>query len=406
MTIQRFILGTSLGMLPVSGVALGGDGNCTVYAAEASHASRLVEFEDYTAFESLIAFPRYNEVSIIDLSDKHSIDQVSQVDGPGDAITGVASYQHYLYYVRESGSVAILDLSIPSSPSFVAWWTQFGGFPLDLAVNGQYAVVTNWLFDGTRANRMLTHRQTENLGGVIHPNGSDGFVQMEIKDQVLFARAKAQSRIYKFNLEQGNPSIAHFSSIIAQDIGDMRKHQDSYLSFTMNNGSGGRSLRVLDITNPTTSTPVAWDIPAQDSVVSPTSLAMSETLAVVAFDDQHFEIYQLGDFPASEPTLVGTGTGMDYVFTIQDDDFVVGGLRRDPDDVFDSYGWVIAMDLSICCDLGGADLTGDGVLNFFDVSSFIGLYSAGSLDVDFTGDGVLDFFDVSAFINAFTSGCP
>lgn len=56
-----------------------------------------------------------------------------------------------------------------------------------------------------------------------------------------------------------------------------------------------------------------------------------------------------------------------------------------------------------CC-LG--DFTGDGVLNFFDVSAFLGAFSSGDLAVDFTNDGVLNFFDVSAFLTAFSDGCP
>jgi len=53
-----------------------------------------------------------------------------------------------------------------------------------------------------------------------------------------------------------------------------------------------------------------------------------------------------------------------------------------------------------------ADLTGDGVLNFFDVSAFLTAFSASDPAADFTGDGSFDFFDVSAFLIAFTGGCP
>jgi ligand-binding sensor domain-containing protein len=47
-----------------------------------------------------------------------------------------------------------------------------------------------------------------------------------------------------------------------------------------------------------------------------------------------------------------------------------------------------------------ADLTGDGVLNFFDVSAFLNTLP------DFNNDGAFNFFDVSAFLKAFTAGCP
>ena len=53
-----------------------------------------------------------------------------------------------------------------------------------------------------------------------------------------------------------------------------------------------------------------------------------------------------------------------------------------------------------------ADLTGDGILDFFDVQLFLNLYASGDLAADLTGDGILDFFDVQAFLNLYAAGCP
>lgn len=53
-----------------------------------------------------------------------------------------------------------------------------------------------------------------------------------------------------------------------------------------------------------------------------------------------------------------------------------------------------------------ADLTGEGVLDFFDVSAFIQGYANRDPIADWTGDGEFDFFDVSAFLDAFAQGCP
>ncbi|MBL4810579.1 MAG: FG-GAP repeat protein, partial [Phycisphaerales bacterium] len=53
-----------------------------------------------------------------------------------------------------------------------------------------------------------------------------------------------------------------------------------------------------------------------------------------------------------------------------------------------------------------ADLTGEGTLDFFDISAFLTAFSGGDLIADFSNDGVLDFFDISAFLTAFASGCP
>ena len=47
-----------------------------------------------------------------------------------------------------------------------------------------------------------------------------------------------------------------------------------------------------------------------------------------------------------------------------------------------------------------------GQLNFFDVSAFLSLFSAGDLAADLNGDGTLNFFDVSAFLNLYAAGCP
>jgi len=53
-----------------------------------------------------------------------------------------------------------------------------------------------------------------------------------------------------------------------------------------------------------------------------------------------------------------------------------------------------------------ADLTDDGMLNFFDVSAFLGAFSAMDPAADFTGDGLFNFFDVSSFLGLFSAGCP
>lgn len=59
------------------------------------------------------------------------------------------------------------------------------------------------------------------------------------------------------------------------------------------------------------------------------------------------------------------------------------------------------------CNMGcPADLSGDGQLDFFDVSAFLNAFNSNQPAGDFTGDGVWDFFDVSAFLNAFNLGCP
>jgi len=53
-----------------------------------------------------------------------------------------------------------------------------------------------------------------------------------------------------------------------------------------------------------------------------------------------------------------------------------------------------------------ADLNGDGSLDFFDISAFLGAFSAMDPAADFDHNGAFDFFDVSAFLAGFSAGCP
>lgn len=53
-----------------------------------------------------------------------------------------------------------------------------------------------------------------------------------------------------------------------------------------------------------------------------------------------------------------------------------------------------------------ADINADQVVNFFDISEFLGLFNDADPSVDFNDDGRFNFFDVSTFLTAFNQGCP
>jgi hypothetical protein len=53
-----------------------------------------------------------------------------------------------------------------------------------------------------------------------------------------------------------------------------------------------------------------------------------------------------------------------------------------------------------------ADVTADGVFNFFDVALFLTWFSESSLRADWNDDGLLDFFDVAGFLFDTSLGCP
>ena len=69
-----------------------------------------------------------------------------------------------------------------------------------------------------------------------------------------------------------------------------------------------------------------------------------------------------------------------------------------------NYGAVVAHDI-ICVPDCPADINGDGVLDFFDISAFLAAFASQDPIADMNGDGVIDFFDVSTFLGAFAAGC-
>ncbi len=59
-----------------------------------------------------------------------------------------------------------------------------------------------------------------------------------------------------------------------------------------------------------------------------------------------------------------------------------------------------------CASICIADFTGDGNLDFFDVSAFLGAFNAMNPSADLQADGVFNFFDISVFLQAYAAGCP
>jgi FG-GAP repeat protein len=83
-----------------------------------------------------------------------------------------------------------------------------------------------------------------------------------------------------------------------------------------------------------------------------------------------------------------------------DIDLVVVGARNDDDN---GQGSGSAYLFDIDCP---ADINGDGVLNFFDISAFLTAFNNQNPIADFNNDGFWNFFDISAFLAAFAAGCP
>ena len=133
------------------------------------------------------------------------------------------------------------------------------------------------------------------------------------------------------------------------------------------------------------------------------------------------------EFRASTNTIISTfDTFMEERFygtlPVNDDVFVISGVRIPLDLAPGSYYIGTIVETSdnelvtannsiadtdtitvIACE---PDLTGDGRVDFFDVSAFLTAFSNMDPVADWNNDGRWNFFDVSAFLGAFTAGCP
>ncbi len=140
-------------------------------------------------------------------------------------------------------------------------------------------------------------------------------------------------------------------------------------------------------------------------------------------DDMHLEfrastnnIISTGDRLMEERTY-GTLNVGDSVYVLSSvripSDLAPGvyyiGTRVDTSDNESSYANNWVADTNTITVVAGAcspDINEDGILNFFDVSSFLASFSNMGGIGDWNDDGQWNFFDVSGFLGAFSAGCP
>jgi hypothetical protein len=141
---------------------------------------------------------------------------------------------------------------------------------------------------------------------------------------------------------------------------------------------------------------------------------------IVVFDDGSGEtLYALGNFTSSGATpMAGVAkwngsawesmsdsvdgsifTGIVYD-TGEGESLIIGGGFTEIDG--NASNRIVALHPASCA----ADLTGEGDLNFLDVSAFLAAFGNQDPVADFIVDGNYNFLDVSEFLAQFSAGCP
>ncbi len=125
----------------------------------------------------------------------------------------------------------------------------------------------------------------------------------------------------------------------------------------------------------------------------------SDVVNSTRLDDSGSEVWstQVASDPAYRARLASAVSGDQIIGAWQIGDFGDADIEAHNLNPDGSLGVVVGCP---------ADLNGDGVVDFFDVSVFLNAFNAMDPVADFTGDGVLNFFDVSLFLQAYAAGCP
>ncbi len=159
-----------------------------------------------------------------------------------------------------------------------------------------------------------------------------------------------------------------------------------------------------------------WDGTSWSAVGDGFDSAVQE---LIVFDDGSGDaLYALGNFSNSGATpaahiakwngtsweAVGSGTDANLFGAIvydigEGESLIIGGSITQADCTMSNR--VASINARSCV----PDFVTDGVLNFFDVQSFLGAFVGQCHSADLVDDDTWDFFDVQAFLQAFAAGC-
>ncbi|PCI07188.1 hypothetical protein COB72_10675 [bacterium] len=169
---------------------------------------------------------------------------------------------------------------------------------------------------------------------------------------------------------------------------------------------GNFGYRIFDITDPTNPTQLAhFDAIAQSQEGQVTGFAHQITIK----DNTLYLANGTGGFLIYDNTDPFNPTQAQWIKTresTQSTNSIRRILLRDNIAFAAVYeGGLRIYDLSVCSPCP-ADLNGDALLNFFDISLFLQAFQAQDPIADFDNDGLLNFFDIAAYLIEFAAGCP
>ena len=296
-------------------------------------------------------------LNIVDFSDSANPVLIGNID-TGRRARDAVVVGDLLYFVDRIEGLSIFDISEPTSP-------------LLLSVTNTIGWSDDILIDDDRKIAYYTHGRNDLLIldvsdptqpvsiGSIKPLdfNDDGLMTTTLHDGLLYtAEGNLGYRIFDVSDPTAPIELAAFDVVAATDDGNVFgfTHQLVFdgSDLIVANGTGG--VIRYDATDPMNPIQTDW-------VQTRSGSEIASVRRMVQRGDQYFSaVYE-------------------------------GGFR--------------VYDFGDCPDCP-ADLNGDGIVDFFDVSVFLSAFNAHNPIADLTADGIYDFFDISAFLQFYASGCP
>ena len=264
---------------------------------------------------------------------------------------------------------------------------QFGNFP-EFVSDGSGGAVFSWYDTANGLNVYAQHLASDGTELFGH-NGAAGSINPRERVSPSAAYDPSTNSVYMSWVELDNNQGSQGVFTQRFDASGNRLWTDSgkQLSVVDNNESGQINVQVMDNNMVT-----MW--------VESTGGFNSDIVRATRLDDTGSVVWttDVASDPAQRSRLTSA---------VSTDGFVIGAWQigdfGDADIQTHNLNPDGTLGASATCP---ADLNGDGTLNFFDVSAFLGAYSAMDPIADFDGDGQFTFFDISAFLSAFSAGCP
>lgn len=347
---------------------------------------------------------------------------------PGSA-TSIAVGGGFAFVGQGSSGIEVFDVGVASQPALVGG-VGTGGAVLDLELRGSWlyaASVSSFeVFDVSDPSepRLVSSIPTPDFSIVVRVVDGTAYVLSEQRRLDVVDVSDPVTPLvmgtYSF------PGVSAFDFTFDFVV-------DGQYAYVAGDGSG---LIVLDVGGPGSIAEVARiDVPPENGTPSAYSIDMYDgrLLVSTSFSGPHLAVFDVADPLSPMLMSVQEADANAFVFDGEIGYASGGGMKvfdfSDPDVplldqrlpmlagttdlalvgemiyLCNSDHGVRVVDVSGCADCPG-DLTGDGVLNFFDVSAFLGAFFGGDVLGDWNKDGVWNFFDVSGFLTDFQSGCP